>query len=93
MVLFVDSDETDKTDDGAERTNIRLGELEWLEAWVLGNTKNTIIIFLALLYTFDKCSLTGIEDIDATPLKEEYITNFSTSYNIAIIIKWHHRVA
>lgn len=87
------SDETDKPNDDAEGANIRLWKLEWLEAWVLRNAENAIIIFFALLYTLNEGTLAGVKDINTAPLIKEYITNLSTSYNIAIIIKWHHRVA
>ena len=88
-----ESDEADETDDSAEGANIRLGELEWFETWVLRDAENAIIVFFALFYTLDEGTLTGVENIDATPLKEKYVGNFSTCYDVAIIVEWKHGIA
>lgn len=67
--------------------------MEWLEAWVFGNTEDGFLIVFCFLHSFDEGTLTGVEDVDATPLEEEYVGNFTASDDVAILIEGVHGVA
>ena len=38
------SDESDETDDDAKGTDVRLRKMKRLEAWILGDTENRVVI-------------------------------------------------
>lgn len=85
--------QADEADDGAQGTNVVLGEGEGLVTLVLGDAEDAVVVLFALLDVLDEDTLAGVEDIDAAPLEEMDLGNFPAGNDVAVAVERCHGVA
>lgn len=79
------------SDDDGEGANLVLGEAERRVVRIVGLAEDVLLITLYLKESFDHGTLSGINDIDLSPLQESNLIYLPASKDVAAGILWVHR--